>query len=579
MCLVTDAAGTATYKRHVFSDIESATDFVLYWFPNQNEGGIISFWAMTYEPSSGFDSAIEAVAEPLVMIRDHVRENIVYLFSFTDIESATAFLREEIRHGIDLGAMMLYWAVPVRMAADPWGKMILTPSVAPGMERPAEPGGPQTDIWSPPPAAPVFEAAEPSFTDAAHAIFEEAANAHTGVAEPMVPGMETFELTSWVEKPRESPSEGKNTTAKLREWLAQQEVPADEPPVASAKNKKTAAELREWLARQEVATIEPHVKTRGERSAKDKKTAAELREWLARQEVAPEKPPVETRREPLVVAKEETPDVAVSEPIIEVAASRVEEVATAPTRAEQPTPIVQAVMVVETAPVTEPVAAAPVETAAAELQMGVAEAVEAIVEPTPRAVAQAAPIVAEAPAEEEAVEAQMIVAEVVEAVIEATPEVVAEPEPEPIAATAEPPTIVASYEAETVHQEPRVEATTTDGASEPEIQRATIRVHTNGNGNGRQYADRHESQERDVSPEEAGAGVHENGNGHEKAAHLQAYVRTSEVEYENGNGAHPEPSVDIRIEIRLDSSRALKVKRWEAKEEPFDGFNSPPGRF
>lgn len=26
-------------------------------------------------------------------------------------------------------------------------------------------------------------------------------------------------------------------------------------------------------------------------------------------------------------------------------------------------------------------------------------------------------------------------------------------------------------------------------------------------------------------------------------------------------------------------SRALQIKRWETHEEPFRGFNSPPGRF
>ena len=35
----------------------------------------------------------------------------------------------------------------------------------------------------------------------------------------------------------------------------------------------------------------------------------------------------------------------------------------------------------------------------------------------------------------------------------------------------------------------------------------------------------------------------------------------------------------IRIDIQLRSSRAMKVKRWEAKETPFEGFKSPRGRF
>jgi len=510
ICLVTDASGTASYKRHVFSDIESATDFVLYWFPNQNEGGIISFWAMTYQPSWGFDSAVETVAEPLVMIRDHVREEIVYLFSFTDIESAQAFLREEVRRGIDLGAMMLYWAVPVRMAADPWGKMTLTPSVAPGTEGHEALATPHMDMWTPPPAAPVFETPQPRPADDSRAIFEEAPNAHTGVAEPIVPGMETFELTSWMDRPRDTPD-------------------------------------------------------------KDKKTAAQLREWLARQEVAAAEPPVETRRELPVVPTDETPDVAVSEPLVEVAASPVKgEVATTPTWTEEPAQITE--QVAETAFVTEPVEEAP-----AEAQMIIAEVVEATVEPEPEAVVEPEPV-AEAPAEEAPDEAQMIIAEAVEAAVEPEPEAVDEPEPIAASSAFEPSAPFAAHEADTAHEESRAQAMAPDGTSEPEIQRATIRVHTNGNGHMGDYAKRRDSKEQDVSPEEAGAAVHENGNGHE-APRSQAYIRTPEVEYTNGNGDHPEPSVDIRIEIHLESSRALKVKRWEKKEKPFDGFDSPPGRF
>ena len=47
MCLVNDASGRASFKTHVFPDSESATDFVLYWFPHQNDSGLTAFWAMT----------------------------------------------------------------------------------------------------------------------------------------------------------------------------------------------------------------------------------------------------------------------------------------------------------------------------------------------------------------------------------------------------------------------------------------------------------------------------------------------------------------------------------------------------
>jgi hypothetical protein len=40
------------------------------------------------------------------------------------------------------------------------------------------------------------------------------------------------------------------------------------------------------------------------------------------------------------------------------------------------------------------------------------------------------------------------------------------------------------------------------------------------------------------------------------------------------DGTHSETTTNVSI-----VSRALKIKRWEVREEPFEGFNSPPGRF
>ena len=44
------------------------------------------------------------------------------------------------------------------------------------------------------------------------------------------------------------------------------------------------------------------------------------------------------------------------------------------------------------------------------------------------------------------------------------------------------------------------------------------------------------------------------------------------------NGGGQEDTISIQIGIHL-QSRALRMKRWEVKEEPFEGFKSPPGRF
>ena len=84
------------------------------------------------------------------MVRDLRRDGVVYLFSFTDIESAHAFLRDEVQHGTDLASMILYWAVPVRMAADSAGQMSLTPSAPPGFapDVQAEADTVAADMWA-----------------------------------------------------------------------------------------------------------------------------------------------------------------------------------------------------------------------------------------------------------------------------------------------------------------------------------------------------------------------------------------------------------------------------------------------
>lgn len=43
--------------------------------------------------------------------------------------------------------------------------------------------------------------------------------------------------------------------------------------------------------------------------------------------------------------------------------------------------------------------------------------------------------------------------------------------------------------------------------------------------------------------------------------------------------AECEENVAAKLEAKPDASKALQIKRWEIQEGPFEGFNSPPGRF
>jgi hypothetical protein len=36
---------------------------------------------------------------------------------------------------------------------------------------------------------------------------------------------------------------------------------------------------------------------------------------------------------------------------------------------------------------------------------------------------------------------------------------------------------------------------------------------------------------------------------------------------------------DTSVSIDESFAKVLEIKRWDVREEPFQGFNSPPGRF
>jgi hypothetical protein len=508
MVLVNDASGMASFKTHEFEDVESATEFVRYWFPMEAEDGLTAFWAMTEQPEGGTDSG----AEPLVMIRDTSRDGVVYLFSFVNLESAQTFLREEEARGTNPDAMLFYWAVQVKREIDRWGKLILTPSTPPGVaayEREGE--TPESDGWVVREEL-VAERAPAKPTEDARPLMEEAPNARTGVADPYSPGQETFELTSWMERARKSPPRQRDVVEAAAEVIAASKE-SFEPPFAAEAEPETGFE--------DEAGVEASF-------------------------------------------EEAEPDLLVEyEPVDEaIYASE---------------PVVVTVEVVETA---EP---------------AMVSETPAFVE-EPEATAASIEVVAEAPELSEP-EMQVEIAAVEEAVAEA----------ENYALT------------ETVS-----ETETTDVSEGP------LRVRASTNGNGHKSPGAHEviveinghqadheapaeltdsespaTDELHPAREERVPSMNGNGiaNGHaphvtspqgegtpagERPPH-QSVAGTSEtddqapevvhdVRIEAATTGRGDEKISIQIGIHL-QSRALKVRRWEVKEEPFEGFKSPPGRF
>jgi hypothetical protein len=123
MLMLPDAAGIAAYQINEFPSPKAAEFFLDSTLRGKVPEGAVMFWALNWEPKGVAD------AEPLVLIRDG--KDVVYPFSFSDIESAFEFVRHEMHRGLHLFNVMIYWAVPARTEADFWGRSTIVPAEPP----------------------------------------------------------------------------------------------------------------------------------------------------------------------------------------------------------------------------------------------------------------------------------------------------------------------------------------------------------------------------------------------------------------------------------------------------------------
>lgn len=132
--LVRDASGLASLQLHSFEDTHAAREYIEFWFPERREGSVIAFWAFTREP----ETTVGLRAEPTVLVRDVTRPGVVYPFSFLSLDEAYAFVQREMDRGIEGEAMLVYWAVSIRIAVDADGRVTLSPATPPPAKRPKE---------------------------------------------------------------------------------------------------------------------------------------------------------------------------------------------------------------------------------------------------------------------------------------------------------------------------------------------------------------------------------------------------------------------------------------------------------
>src|SRR6266540_5193393 len=113
MVMIPDVAGVSSFRLARFPDAPAAAAFVLSLSRQQRERAH-AFWALQQEPAAPVDGE-DTGGEAMVLIRSAEGSDLVYVVSFVDIESAQSFARFEVKRGMHLGLMLVYWASMVNV--------------------------------------------------------------------------------------------------------------------------------------------------------------------------------------------------------------------------------------------------------------------------------------------------------------------------------------------------------------------------------------------------------------------------------------------------------------------------------
>ncbi len=118
LVLVPYVAGVSSYRSHAFHDAPAAADFIQTSVPPELRRGILAFWALHQPPTS---SSPDDGGEALVLIASPDGSGQIYVVSFVDLESAQSFARFEVKRGLDLSLLSIYWAQLVSISEGPEG--------------------------------------------------------------------------------------------------------------------------------------------------------------------------------------------------------------------------------------------------------------------------------------------------------------------------------------------------------------------------------------------------------------------------------------------------------------------------
>lgn len=114
LLLLRPTEGGLAFRLYGFPDVESANGYVQQHLWLEAQQGVTAFWALHYEPAASPDAT-----DAVVIVRDPHHPGIVQIYSFTGMDAANEFVRQEFRNGIDLNLVLVYWAQSVDIESPP----------------------------------------------------------------------------------------------------------------------------------------------------------------------------------------------------------------------------------------------------------------------------------------------------------------------------------------------------------------------------------------------------------------------------------------------------------------------------
>ena len=124
-----DVAGISSFRLRFFAKAGPAEKFIATLRPDARRG-THAFWAMHDRPQPQEDTHIEA----LVLVRADQSSDVVYVVSFLDIESANSFTRFEVKRGLALENVLIYWAAFTQIREELDSVSIVTATAPPALD-------------------------------------------------------------------------------------------------------------------------------------------------------------------------------------------------------------------------------------------------------------------------------------------------------------------------------------------------------------------------------------------------------------------------------------------------------------